>query len=104
MGKLKAVYCEQFGAFWRLTPYEWRMLCVQGARGEGHTLPPNGRLRHRPGQVIGKVMESGGEPGDSTPYYWVLDPYKETALFYRPLDWEEEDYQSALKELEEKEK
>lgn len=105
MSKIKAVYCEQYGYLFKLTPGDWhRMLREAIESGGGHTFMPSMELKRRPGTVIGKVMENGGEPGDNTPYFYVLPEHKDTVLLYQPLDWELENYQDALKELEEKDK
>lgn len=87
---MKTIYVEQYGAWWKLTQAEWQALCESGARGEGHLLPPDRELRHRPRRV-GSINYGGNRPS-----YFAR---KNDVLVYQPLDWEPENYQAALKEL-----
>lgn len=88
--KPKVIYVQQYGAWWKFTPQVWRKICEGGARGEGHMLPPACMMRKR-SPLVGVVQY-----GDEQPTYY---PLRDDVLVYSPLDWEPEDYASALKEL-----
>jgi len=90
---VKAVYVEQYGMFWRLTLCEWKALCEQGVKGEGHLLPSNRALKRRPSAAIGVENYGSGR----LTYY----PRTDTVWLYQPLDWEVEDYQNALAKIKE---
>lgn len=90
---ITAIYVEQYDGWWRLSIDEWKAICKEGAKGGGHTLPKT-MLKHRPRFI--KLDGTLGEHGRS---YWT--PRKDI-LLYHPLDWEKEEYQSALQELKEK--
>lgn len=89
---IKAVYVEQYGAWWKLSLDEWRQILASGAAGNGHTLP-NERAMGRRSRLVGATDYGDGE--GETSYY----PKADGILIYSPLDWWPEDYESALQEL-----
>jgi hypothetical protein len=84
----KYVYVGQFGFCWRLTVEQWRALCEAGARGEGYNLEPYRELKRFP-RGIWLDRETGRR--SST---------RNDILYYEPLDWEPDWFQSALEDLE----
>ena len=87
--KIKAIYVQQYDYFWKLTPEQWRRLLIKGLEGDGHLLPKV-EMKRRPSKVRAEWL------GDSKNYY-VVDS---DVLYYEPLDWEVEDYQAALNDLD----
>jgi hypothetical protein len=90
---VRVIYVEQYGGWWKLSPDQWRELCERGAAGNGHMLPDKASLRRR-SPLVGETNYNDGM-GKKT-YY----PLRTYVLVYSPLDWESEDYQDALQELE----
>lgn len=88
------IYVEQYGGWWKLTAKEWRTICEGGARGEGHMLPGK-CLKKRPGKVVGATDYD--DDGGGRPSYYAR---RDGILIYSPLDWEPEDYEMALQDLE----
>jgi len=84
-----AIYVTQYGAWWKLTPAQWRDVCTTGAAGEGYVLPNSAQLRWRPGACIGI------ERWDKRDSYWVREPSKHQ--LFEPLDWEPHEFKEHLK-------
>lgn len=90
--KIKSVYAEQFGAWWKLTVAQWRELCKSGIANNGHELPESAMLKNRPSFIHAVRNESGRAS------YWTT---RNDILVCSPLDWESEAYQQSLDELDE---
>lgn len=91
---VKAVYVEQYDGWWRYSLAQWRKLLEGGIEGNGHVLE-NPMLRNRP-----RFIYIDGNPGEVGRSYYTL---RNDVIIYSPLDWETDDYRSALKDLDEME-
>jgi len=81
---MKHVYVGQFGAFWRLTPEQWRQVCRDGAYGEGYSLEGYRGLKTKPRWL--HPME------DDRGRYWTSKEVE----YYEPFDWFEHDFKEHL--------
>ena len=95
MTTLKAIYCEHYGRFWyKLTVAEWRECLRTGMLGESHLLPEAAALKNRP-----RHIHCEGTPGEHSATFWST---RDDNQVWSPLDWEPEDYEDALEQLEER--
>ncbi len=89
MAKTTFVYVGQFDYFWKLTEAQWREVIASGLSGEGYTLEPYRELKTRP-RFLWRDRETGR-----------CSRMVNDKLYYEPLDWDQQNFQHALEELNE---
>lgn len=87
------IYVTQYGCWWRLTPEQWRQVCIDGQTERGYVLPARAAVKRRPARDVGVTDYKDNAPQS---FYARRDDVR----VFTPLDWEPSEFADAIHELD----